>query len=264
MGSSVLPFKGAGSDMMRSLFRRKGIWLFALAIVWYLAGCFINQYLNKKAESSTKNSQGIEEKFEITNVSELAISAAPNCANVCNNIYVIFDPSISFIKVSSEGLGVSAKGEVKEGKFTILLDKVATRNNQWGKKLFVYLPSAIHQIGFMKLSSVDISGSFPEPDTHIDLVLLDSKSSVNVGDIKVGSLNLKTTGTTSSDDCGCTSGFDVEKKAKVNNLEATMSYGHLKYASSQLPQHTVLNLSDAVEITAHKEFIKSAQINNIP
>lgn len=62
---------------MTSLFiRRKGIWLFVFAIAWYLAGCFINKYLEVKSDAGKKDAQHFQQGFSAEAISELSIKAA--------------------------------------------------------------------------------------------------------------------------------------------------------------------------------------------
>ncbi|MFZ6757573.1 hypothetical protein ACO0K9_10140 [Undibacterium sp. Ji50W] len=244
---------------MKRLFSKAGVWLFLAAVVWYVAGNFTLDNINKNNRARAKSQHQAEHHFDIGEQASVVIRTQGNEVHT-GGITVIFDPNVSQASVNNENLRLSVNGKTVDGILNITLASVETHLYRSFNKFTIHLPSSVKKVAFSGVGTTELSGTLP--GAELSLEIADCQSTVNMTDLKVNHLKLTSTCQMPPKKDWRTNGFVLGDGVQINRLDVSMQRGLLDFFAATIPQQIQLNIGDEVAVSGQREFLKSARFSN--
>jgi len=216
--------------MMKPQFSKAGVWLFLAAVVWYVAGNFALESMNKNNLALAKSLHQTEHHFDIGKLESVVIRAQNN--NVwTGGIKVVFDPNATQASINNENLRLSVNGKMLDGVLNISLENIETRQYRQTSEFTVLLPPTLKKVKFSGIDSVTLSGSLPASDAELNLEITDCRSTVNMGNLIVNHLKITSACQTKLKKHWNEEGFVLSDGVQINQLDVSMQFGMLKSVS---------------------------------
>ncbi len=249
--------------MKPRLLSKIGLWLFILAVAWYFTGNFLLNRIKKERLAQALSMHIAKQQFDIGNSGKLVIRTL-DTDNNRGNIHVIFDPLLSQATVNNENLRQSITGQLVDGVFniTIDLDKRVSIDGYSNKDINIRLPASVNKLEFSGPNFAEISGSLPISATELTVELAGCNQQANMQNLTVSQLKLVTSCQNPSSQTCCTSSFRLNNEVRIDKLEVVMQQGSLDFLGNVIPQQTILNISDQVQVSAGRAFFQTARFNS--
>lgn len=248
--------------MMSRHFSKVGVWLFVAAFAWYMGGNFLLDNLMKEKIAYAKSNH-VRGRYADTGSSNKVVIRALGGDFYVEHIDLIFDATVSQAVIDNEDILIAASTQLSDDVLHVeFREATAPVSSTSSTKILVRLPSTVRQVELAGIHSVNISGSLPATDAELVLKSLDCAPQLTMKQLQVNNLKL-------IDDCQappkqgcCITNFSLSEQIHVGKLEVAMQHGKLEYTSEAIPQQTLLNVSDNVQITGRRDFLQSLRFNN--
>ncbi|MFZ6743807.1 hypothetical protein ACO0LC_11310 [Undibacterium sp. JH2W] len=237
-----------------------GLWLFVLAIIWYVVGNSLLADLKKAQLAQAKDKQIIEQKFDVGSSGRVVIRKQDADLNF-DGISLILDPDASQATIHNEHVRIPIAGKVEDAAFVITVGRGNLPVSYSSEKIEIRLPASISQIEISGVGSVDLTGRLPVSASTLSLGIATCDARFELQDVAVKQLKLVSSCQAVQKNC-CTSGFELGDKVQVGRLDVAMQYGELNISGDVVPQETLLNVGDEVHITGKRAFFQSARFSH--
>jgi hypothetical protein len=247
--------------------RHKGFWMFIASVAWYVAATFLNGEMpGKKMLTEIQ----IEQEFDINDASTLRLSLGQTCDYSCREMTFVLDPSAKQVKTVEKNIGMKITSQLNSDSLTLKIDKNGMRRSHQGKSFIMHIPLSIRRVEVSGSAMITLSGSNPQPDSTLHLIINNSTTHVATRKLQIHHLQLDFLGQRATEPLLNSSRFSTQKQdsasfdeATINNLDIRMLSGAFSYLSANIPQQANLHLGRQVNITATPAFIKNATITEL-
>ncbi|WP_422954061.1 hypothetical protein [Undibacterium sp. TC4M20W] len=246
--------------MMSRHFSKAGAWLFALAFVWYLAGNYMLDHLSKERLAEAEIIHVREQYADLGNHTKVVLDTQVDSRRDVGKLKLIFEPGLTQVKVNNPNLQIAVSMQAASDAFHIRLSssKSDLRYHR-SEEIEIHLPVSVRKLEFAGDSGAEISGSFPAPETALELSMRDCGSRTDIGDLQVSQLRLVSRCVPPPTKECCSMTYSLNKDMRVTKLEVQMPFGNLDIHPERLPQQILLDVGEDVQISGRREFFKLAR-----
>ena len=238
-------------------FSKIGVWLFVLAVAWYLAANFMLKNVEKEQASHVKSTHVAKQLADIGN-HDRAVIRTVDADMRGVQFDLVFDPGAKQATVINENVGLAVSTQFIDGVFNIGIGKeVAARDIYSGGRTTIRLPATVSKVEISGVNSVQVSGSLPAPSAELTLEFRNGVALVTIFDLLVNRLKLASACPNESNENQCSPGFSISGQLRVGTLEVAMQRGSLNHSGIGVPQETLLDIGSDVVITGRRDFLQS-------
>lgn len=250
--------------MMARRFSRAGPWLFVILLAWFVGGNLLRDSLKTKGLAHAKSMHKSQHRFAAKTLTSVVIRGQDD---LYQNIKLVFDPSATQATINNENLQISVTGQLADNVLNIALGNLRSpqRRHYQTTELSINLPLTVKRVAFAGINRIQLSGHSPNPETELDLEILDCEPTVNIDHLTVNQLKLATTCKQPQDkEKCCHPSFSLGADVVIGKLDASMPNGKLTVSLDALPKQITLSLGDTVEVTGPSGFFRAARFNKLP
>lgn len=246
---------------MRRSITRVGPWLFIFTIIWCFSGNHLIKRLNDKSWSLAKSQHESIREFELDSVKELIFGIYEQ-----NDLYldvtVIYDGSISKLRVENENLGVRVDGQVNDGSINLRVAKIVPGHIRYGARITVRVPLSIQHFTIMAPWPIKITAGESTVVGHMNILIPDSRGNLTIEEIDIGDLTIETRGSGNTAYRKSKANVNIGDNVKIERLSVSMLGGRFDFSSSTIPQGVRFSVSDSVVISGSRGFLSSMRFED--
>lgn len=241
--------------------RRKGVWLFVAATMWYLAAVFLNEQWAQYGAKASGNPLNLT--INTQGAASLSLTKNAACEFGCR-LELVLDDAATAITVTSAGDGIVVNDTMQGDALALEIAGVTSRRMNQANSVQMHIPPAIQRIELTQIRNLTLSGKRSQ-GAALELLVKGTASGIRIKDIEIDQLRLACENPTTEPPAGEQPELRIEETSRIRELDVRMNYGKLLYLEEVPPEKIRLYLGKRAEITAKAPFLSHAlPIESLP